>query len=758
MDQVMDLVMDQVVDEDMDINMDQNNMSMALIPADFDFKEVDCAFCGVPIIHQLLEQRATGIRDFALQNTEQTRWLGIARLVGNEPMSDEPLNARVSRQTYDSGNGHFVIGEGRTIRTYYRKQGQPFVVPFHNDCMALLGRYLEDTCIEVDIDTEVLFDALNNLSVEDNCSKQWRCLEISYMGVGLLGVLDPFTPGAEHLTMSPMRIPELVWYYQHLPRLSIAKEERIAAGNDDNDIFSRFDDGIMKNICSFLDTTDIAKWRKASRSAARLELDNNFWETRVEEDMPWLFDFPELVAPDTDWAEVYSDLSKASQLTRDDKILGLANRRRIWETRAPFFSAAYTFADNNKNYSMRELARWVGTFNVKHSLPLTFPPPLKTAIYLPTFFTEDLYELEDAEPVIHIDWTVGGRLAGLDIEKNGRMEKTDHQYREDHDNSEDKFPFDQKISIPLGDWITGLAFYCNTEILGMPDVDDDDVVDVVENIPEDQRDEILAADNDDQMAFYSLRRNVVGIEVQFAHQQSLLAGFRTEEVKMVHTDVDRFIVGFRIERQTCSAAVTRVGLVTAPISLGMPGMRRVMPNHYWREPKLPIHRLTLSQVPPPSLRLCEGLGWITEAAQSRPYEVLVLGETDEELSLLTSISIDDNLDGIRAEYLLGPPRSIGLMRDERRIFDINGPGGERIIALFLTHSPELGRWRVQVSTNRQRQLVIDQGVVAGPIARLPLWSNLGGMNLLGGIYATWLQGPRHKLAGVGCLTLDQRLL
>ncbi|RCI10411.1 hypothetical protein L249_4358 [Ophiocordyceps polyrhachis-furcata BCC 54312] len=745
MDQVMDLVLDQ------DIDMDQGHLNIALIPAEFKFGEVDCALCGVPIIHQPLEERAPDLQDFALEKAEQTRWLRIARLIGNHPTSKQPLNARVSHPAYDSGNGNFMVAQGQTVKTYHRREGHPFVVPFHNDCMALLRHYLDETCVELEIDIEVLFDAVNHLSVDDNSSRTWKSLGIPYVGVGLLGMVDPFMPGAEHLAMSPIEIPELKSYYENLPRLSLARPDKVAAGND---IFSRLDHGIMANICRYLETNDIAKWRSASRSAARLDLDNDFWQTRVGEDMPWLFDFPDEAFPDTDWAEVYSDLSKASQLTRVDKMLGLANRRRIWEKQGPFFHAAYKFADNCKNYWMRELARYVGNFEVKQSLPLSFPPPLKTAIYLPTLLCEDLQDLDDAEPYINLSWTVSGTLAGIDVMKNGRMETLDHRFGEDHVGSERMMPFDQRISIPLDDWVTGLVMYCSTQPL---DADLHDATCAVENIPDDKRDELLAADAEDQIGFYSFSRRVVGIEIQFAHQAAFLAGFRTDDVKLVHADPGRFVVGFRIERQTCSAAVTRVGLVMAPITPGMPGIQRVAPDDYWRDHKVPLDQLTLTRVPPAPLRLCEGLGWVTRAAKSRPCEVLVLGETNWELSHLTSISVDDNLDGIRADYSNGPPRSIGWVRDERRIFDIDGQGGERIIALFLIHDPELGSWRFQVNTSRQRQLVIDQGA-AGPMVRLPLWSGLGGMNLVGGIYATWLSGHGHKLAGVGCLTTDDRLL
>ncbi|RDA95050.1 hypothetical protein CP533_2159 [Ophiocordyceps camponoti-saundersi (nom. inval.)] len=738
--------------------MDQGNV--ALIPAELKYEEVDCAFCGVPIIHELLEERAPEIQAWALEKTQETRWLHVARLIGSNPGSNKPLNVQVSAETFDSGNGNFLLEE-REIKTYYRRDGHPFVVPFHNDCLMLLVRYLQANCrrFEIAIDLEILFDALNNLSLDDNSSRKWKALAIPYEGVGQRGMIDPFTPGFEHLAMSPVSIPELGTYFRNLPRRSIARPEGIAAssGNQGGDIFSRLGEGIMKNICQYLETTDVANWRSASRSAARLDLDNDFWKTRCGRDMPWLFDFPDDPLPDTDWAEVYSDLMKASQPNRRETALGLVNRRRIWENHGPFFSRAYTFADNCKNYWMRELARYVGNFDVKMSLPLIYPPALKTAIYLPTLLCEGLEDLEYAEPSINLSWTISGTLAGIDVVKNGRMETMDHRCTEDHPDSEDMMPFDQRVPIPLDDWITGLVMYCSTDTLHVPDADSDDDDLFNEHVEDDMRDEALAASSEELNGYYSFKRRVVGIEVQFAHRDPVLHGIRTCEAKMVHTSNGRFVVGFRVERQTSSAAVSRVGLVMAPITFNMPGLERVIPDDQWRDHEVHTHLFTWSQLPPVPLRLCRGLGWKVKAAETRPLEVLVLGRTHEELALLTSISMDDELECIRADYLVGPPRFIGHMRDTRRVFDIDGPGGERIVNLFLNHDQELGTWRLQLGTNFQRQFLVDQGA-RGATTRLPQWSPMRGLNLMGGIYATWLRGYGHDLAGVGCLTLDHRIL
>ncbi|KAF4592586.1 Phosphatidylethanolamine N-methyltransferase [Ophiocordyceps camponoti-floridani] len=735
------------------------------IPGEVQFYKVDCALCGAVLSKDRVEQwlpidRVDDFEDFFKDRQEETAWLNKVRLLSNDPKSNKPLNIWLSKTASDFGQGNFIIdGCIDPVKAYYRKEGEPFMIPFHNDCYGLLELYMLRVH-DIIIDHEVLYDSLCSLSHESNHTRRWGSLDMHYYGSTRsgqgYGEVPPFQSGSEYRAMSPgpNGIAELLEYMSNPPLL----ENRPTVRPVEEDSFALLSDEEQDALVESLTGFELSELRLTSPTAARLDYPNDFWRDLYELELPWVLEdiLVDVDGDDVDWETVYNDLNKASNIYHPAQIHGLANRRRIWEWQFPIIAAAYSLIAKTKNSSMRELASCGVDLQVEQSLCLKFPPPLKTAVFMPTFIDNDLFDLSDTEHMMRIFWTFSGELAGIDIIKDGRSEFEEFHFHGDFLNPHEQIMgcLPDMVTIPSNDWVTGLVMYTHTYSLGT-DVDPNEGIEIDE-LDDDNRDEWLAIDEGRTISYYSFARRVVGLEIQFAHNDPKLCGIRGGEARLVHTPSDRFVVGFRFERQTSTACVTRLALVTMPIASYMPGIGRVQPDRHWRNHEIIMNCNSWALNPPPyNLRVCRGVGWILAATKTLPYQALVLGTSVRELANLKSISIDKEFRGIRADFHSGLPKTIGWMSAQENTCHIDGPGGEVIISVFVTYDAAHGKWRLEIITNKNKFLmgsVVEDGLEA---TRMPTWTTPGGMHYIGGFYGCWLKEKR-EMAGFGLLTLDAR--
>jgi hypothetical protein len=62
-----------------------------------------------------------------------------------------------------------------------------------------------------------------------------------------------------------------------------------------------------------------------------------------------------------------------------------------------------------------------------------------------------------------------------------------------------------------------------------------------------------------------------------------------------------------------------------------------------------------------------------------PQQHLIFGTTSAELCLLTSISGDEKLQKLAVHYADGSEKTIGRGTNQMSSFNIDGPGGERVV-------------------------------------------------------------------------------
>ena len=238
--------------------------------------------------------------------------------------------------------------------------------PFHSACYQVLSRALarmdpSDTlsdCHVENIDIEALCSTFEKLH------RDWDPrLNLDYGDIGnsVEQYWDAYH-GYEALVSNPGDIEELSKYYEHLPQMKFrlprtfppqegvaihitpSKEYRYTA-----DPFAVFPPEVLLELSTYLPVKSLRAFRSASPAARNTRLTNMFWWKHIIMEMPWLWDIPPSPRNSAesmiDWKQVFEDLSMRSQdhftqecqenrLERDPRketILGLVNRRRIWE-------------------------------------------------------------------------------------------------------------------------------------------------------------------------------------------------------------------------------------------------------------------------------------------------------------------------------------------------------------------------------------------------------------------------------------------
>ena len=100
-------------------------------------------------------------------------------------------------------------------------------------------------------------------------------------------------------------------------------------------------------------------------------------------------------------------------------------------------------------------------------------------------------------------------------------------------------------------------------------------------------------------------------------------------------------------------------------------------------PKLLWH----TSVPPPPLTATPyetGYWNPVRSFDLLPHQYLVFGTTTTELALLTGISGDEQMLKLAAHYADGSERSIGRETAQMSRFNIDGPGGERVVKVEIS--------------------------------------------------------------------------
>ncbi|CAG8898820.1 unnamed protein product [Penicillium egyptiacum] len=211
--------------------------------------------------------------------------------------------------------------------------GDPHVFPFHPICY----HDILERCIRQkghgQIKRDLLFDVFEDLN-----GGRYVRLQISY------GEPEPSaeqvwctTKGQETLVVNPVRIPQLD---ADLDLVMKSLEQK--AGPDQNfrneDIFDRLPIELRHQVFELLPAGSILAVKAASLAMHTTTLPRGFWNHRLRSEIPWLWEVHDIDVfqsqeSENNASKLLLDIRTKSQYTskNDDYILGLANRRRIWD-------------------------------------------------------------------------------------------------------------------------------------------------------------------------------------------------------------------------------------------------------------------------------------------------------------------------------------------------------------------------------------------------------------------------------------------
>lgn len=590
-------------------------------------------------------------------------------------------------------------------------------VPYHQPCYQLVCKMVGTD----ELDKEVFYDTLKSLCFEHSYA---RNLDIDYGPVA--DFLDQYwitQRGAEYVVFSPLSIPELNAYLDALPVVNKeAEATREARQPNPSDPFYRLSPESRLQILSHIDMPSVCRLQVASRAIYDLELRSSFWRSQLLRDMPWLFDLSQISRGDqkhsVDWARVYKDLHLASRKTSKTAIQGLVNRRRIWETTLPQITRPYVERATAESANERAPVTLDGATSTKASR-LVLPEPPKT--HRTTYpLIREFSEVSSAQLVLNVKWDDDDQLSELRVHDQGSQQAPASNPGASNIDT---------VVIPDDDWLTGL------------------IITTRENPRETKEDPLV--------------RKIIGLEVMFAKHDPVSVGIVEGDKRLVHVSKGHFVVGIN----TVSALeghISRLSFLQQPYdkAYNVDRLRNVNGNGDAQDDDTDdgdtpaTARLWRREIPP--LPVCasdDNTGYWSWDMQPdlMAMEALVFGTSEEELADITSLSADMQFGGLVVTYGNRPSRSIGPRIQALTTLEIDGAGGERLIAMnaVVGHIPCVLRF----VTNRGRQLVL--GHHGGNKREHPPALDSGAIPTLVGVYGWWnaRQLPQAVLNGVGSLYL-----
>ncbi|KAH8705613.1 hypothetical protein BGW36DRAFT_435497 [Talaromyces proteolyticus] len=658
--------------------------------------DIFCAICGATVRwfdQDMLSNNETEEeqKSFKLLEHEETAWINEFRCISENPNSQSAddkvyVSGPASYSDYgicdveeDENLGQFAgYGHRYDIHVYggTGDEDDPLAFPCHNACNKILRKVIRSISFDNEkIDKEVLFLALKSF-VEGEPPYD-RCLGLVDYGECMDELQQQYwyiLPGVEYYMVNPVNIPALERYYSNIPTLLSSEhtppsadtvETRLLPGVV-HDYFAEVPVKILLHILQYLPIDSVNALRTVSSYVTSATSSSSFWEKRLRQDMPWLYDIPEennSNGQGVDWAQVCQDLHEKSHNNCESRILGLVNRKRIWKI-CDLFAASYFNIKKAKDYE-NSTAVLKNAFSGP-MVPLGDLGKVKTETSKLALIS-DVNDVGVKNPVLSIYWSREGFLLGfgvtLDTATTGQKASGDSDYV----GAKGKAARTDEVKIPQGDWLTGFMFMTR---IGLEDTHEEKK---------------------------NPGRFVIGIELLFNTTESMHFGASNGNKRLVLTEPGEVIVGLLVE-WTATSGILNLALLKHE--------KRVSFQEIYPYADSSLNQvLWKDDIPPPILQMSrlmnEGGSWVPDG-EFCPHEAVIFGRDDEELSTITGISVDVQFGVLEIHYSHDrPSKSVGPKPWATKTFAIDGPGGERIIAAFVGNNIQLG---FRLVTNRNRQL------------------------------------------------------
>jgi hypothetical protein len=211
----------------------------------------------------------------------------------------------------------------------------------------------------------------------------------------------------------------------------------------------KLDEDIILDIFLYLTPQEIDNARIAG--VANVDIPNIFWRRKIRIDFPWVWNLPDANA-EGDWHRIYNDLVRFSQGELKGMILGLANRRRIWNVcsqladlyleRIRLSSTEYVIGSDEEEIVQN-------SFCVR--MQLVRAPASRTFTPMTSYFIDSWKGLNSDEKAVTVFMNDYGYISGISLGMSSDVRpprlfgvETDVQYGKYH-----------RERIFSSDWITG---------------------------------------------------------------------------------------------------------------------------------------------------------------------------------------------------------------------------------------------------------------------------------------------------------------
>ena len=615
----------------------------------------------------------------------------------------------------------------KRVHRYGYDEFYPLAIPYHTTCCDLLEKHISSVAgvKHAGVDYEVLYQTMKEFLYEGDES----AVSLTQIDYGLItDYQDQYwwcRRGTESFVINPVAIPELEAYYTQLPPLSGSEGKQQwprRIKTDSKDPFAKLAPELILTILSSLPIASLGALRTASPTVHQLELSNGFWKLKAHQDMPWLYDMPEPTKNATEvdrespnWAQVYRDLLWRSKEGNPHKFYGLVNRRRIWEISTqlvnPYVENKSAKDDNQKKQKNQTILE--GAIS-SPSWRLIWPNPTNSKTSTIALVSDFATVGGDQGPTLSFFWSKLGTLSGIGVGHGNASRETQ---RMETIGMEGHFAVQYKVQIPPGDWLKGFVLTSRYE----------------DSPPEagQERGEYMT--------------KVVGLKVLFYHGNAVQFGESRGNHRLIPVRRDLLVVGL-MAKWTSDGKISSLSLLQASPPVSASGHSSIAEQLARAETdelstcSEAVAKLWKDHLPPPESSVSQPRGYLDPPADLDPMQPLIFGHDEEELSAITEISGDVQSGGFQVRYSDRPPRSIGTRLLAMKSLQVDGQGGERLVAIRVR--PGSLTFEVQFVTNRNRQLVLGSEVHA---------SNMDNQNLL------LVAGEGRILCGIYCF-FSMRLL
>ncbi|KIK62830.1 hypothetical protein GYMLUDRAFT_242466 [Collybiopsis luxurians FD-317 M1] len=702
---------------------------------DWDFY---CALCAAPFYIPDLNETSDEINNRNFPENLLS-WLSTLQVVGTNPHAHGLSSCYISGEGTASYYGEAQCkssqdpncpgvdqgSEKFCVSTYFNyAEMQEGVIPVHAKCLQIFRRVLarEKGISMSELDTvNIDPDTLLGTFREKRNTQFLKCLDVDYYELDKWKNEQYFIyHQPSQFILDPLFVPAMTDYVENMPLLSVVSVTAPTSStlsHNFSDPFSALPPEILTEILLTLPLSSLSPFMTASPATRRLQLTQSFWQNRIKIHMPWSWEIISHAAQTKkpyDWVTIHSDLQRfsLSDWRIDEKPhlplplpVGFANRRRIYhvceelvrvyvrlETEAQTATTSGLEDDkHNDTAQMLQTAKCIHFPAV--SMPLSPELNAVTKFMLPRWSDIGL-----EKKTMEITWNREGVLAGIGITVRGIRSGVGFGFavggegegqgtgreKEGDEGEAGRLMKTDTMLLQERDWIDGFEFYMSTS-----------------------------------------EPKVVGVKIRTLRSPHVTFGLTTAGtggggggaggVRLMAVEDGSVFVGLKAVVGK-DFGITRLGVLECPcpegidVDVGLPVL-----------PKLDAETRRLiwkNNLPPTDIRAMPFLtgynNYGNEATESgQMMEALIFGDSHGggtsgfRLGALTGFAVsadflsffvyyDDDAEPSTAGIGFTSNTSQTLKR-----FDIDGPGGEKIVQVSLAYgSRPVG---LKVLTNRGRQ-------------------------------------------------------